>query len=50
MAMPVSVSKPIVGVDVAKNELVIYHAEVDLLETIPNTKAAIKKWLKALSC
>lgn len=49
MAMLVSTSKPIVGVDVAKNELVIYHAERDLLEAIPNTKAAIKKWLKALS-
>ena len=50
MAMPVSVSKPIVGVDVAKNEQVIYHAEADLLETIANNKAAIKKWLKTLSC
>ncbi|PTT25234.1 transposase [Pseudomonas sp. HMWF021] len=48
MAMSVSVSKPIVGVDVAKNELVIYQAELDLLETISNDKAAIKKWLKAL--
>ena len=48
MAMPVPVSKPIVGVDVAKNELVIYHAELDLLEVIPNNKTAIKKWLKAL--
>ncbi|SEP13620.1 hypothetical protein SAMN03159293_05443, partial [Pseudomonas sp. NFACC39-1] len=42
MAMPVSVTKPIVGVDVAKNELVIYHAELDVLEAIPNNKAAIK--------
>lgn len=48
MAMPVSVTKPIVGVDVAKNELVIYHAEHDLLEAIPNDKASIKKWLRAL--
>lgn len=48
MAMPVSVVKPIVGVDVAKDELVIYQAELDLLESIPNDKAAIKKWLKAL--
>ena len=48
MAMPVSVTKPIVGVDVAKNELVIYHAELDRLEEIPNNKAAIKQWLKAL--
>jgi transposase len=48
MAMPVPVSKPIVGVDVAKNELVIYQAALDLLEEIPNTKTAIKQWLKAL--
>lgn len=48
MAMPISVVKPIVGVDVAKNELVIYQAELDRLETISNDKAAIKKWLKAL--
>ena len=48
MAMAISVVKPIVGVDVAKNELVIYQAELDLLETITNDKAAIKKWLKAL--
>lgn len=49
MAMPVAIHQPIVGVDVAKDELVMYHAESDRLETIPNTKAAIKKWLKALS-
>lgn len=48
MAMPVPVSLPIVGVDVAKDELVIYHAESDKLETLPNNKTAIKKWLKAL--
>jgi transposase len=48
MAMLVCASKPIVGVDVAKDELVIYHAERDLQEAIPNTKTAIKQWLKAL--
>lgn len=48
MAMPIAITQPIVGVDVAKDELVIYHAASDRLETIPNTKAAIKKWLKAL--
>lgn len=46
--MPVSLSKPIVGVDVAKNELVIYQADSGLLEEIPNTKTSIKQWLKAL--
>lgn len=48
MAMPVTVSLPIVGVDVAKDELVIYRAESDALEAIPNNKSDIKKWLKAL--
>lgn len=48
MAMPVTVLQPIVGVDVAKDELVIYHAESDELETIPNNKTSIKNWLKAL--
>ncbi len=36
------------GVDVSQHELVIYHAELDLLEPIPNNKTAINKWLKAL--
>ena len=49
MAMPVATAQPIVGVDVAKDELVIYHAQSDRLETIPNTKAEIKKWLRALA-
>nr|WP_238156298.1 hypothetical protein [Pseudomonas baetica] len=31
-----------------QNELVIYQADSDLLEAIPNTKASIKQWLKAL--
>ncbi|MGX1208396.1 hypothetical protein AB7M30_004594 [Pseudomonas sp. F-14 TE3931] len=38
VAMPVSLSKPIVGVDVAKNELVIYQSDGDFLEEIPNTR------------
>lgn len=49
MAMLVAGSKQLIGVDVAKNELVIWHDEHGELITIPNTKAAIKKWLKALS-
>ncbi|MCJ2371129.1 transposase [Pseudomonas sp. RGM 3321] len=49
MAMRVTLEKPIIGVDVAKNELVIYHDQYDRLEAIPNTKAAITQWLKALA-
>ncbi|PTU04709.1 IS110 family transposase [Pseudomonas sp. HMWF031] len=48
MAMPVATTQPIVGVDVAKNELVIYHAQLDLLKPIANNKSAIKQWLKGL--
>ena len=48
MAMPVSLNRPIVGVDVAKNELVIFHRESERLEAIPNNKASIKKWLKTV--
>ena len=49
MAMPVATTQSIIGVDVAKDELVIYCAESDHLETISNTKAAIKKWLKTVA-
>ena len=49
MAMPVATTQSIIGVDVAKDELVIYCAESDQLETISNTKAAIKKWLKTVA-
>ncbi|KMY00112.1 transposase [Pseudomonas syringae KCTC 12500] len=49
MAMRVTLEKPIIGVDVAKNELVIYHDQYDRLEAIPNTKVAITQWLKALA-
>lgn len=48
MAMPVSLSRPIVGVDVAKKELVIFHRESERLETIQNDKTSIRKWLKTV--
>lgn len=48
MAMPVSESRPVIGVDVAKKELVIYEESRDQLVAIPNNKADIKKWLKGL--
>lgn len=48
MAMSVSESRPVIGVDVAKKELVIYDEGRDHLLAIPNTKADIKKWLKSL--
>lgn len=48
MATSAPVSSPIIGVDVAKDELVIYHQDQDRLETIANTAGAIKRWIKAL--
>lgn len=48
MATSVPVSNPIIGIDVAKDELVIYHQDQDRLETIANTAVAIKRWLKRL--
>ena len=46
--MAMRVSKSIVGVDVAKVELVIYEPDQDLLTSITNDKPAIKRWLKTL--
>ena len=48
MAISAPDSNTIVGVDVAKAELVIYNAQRGQLETIANSKVEIKKWLKAL--
>src|SRR5476649_2276751 len=47
-AMAMRVSKSIVGVDVAKIELVTFQADLDLLLPIANEKSAIKRWLKTL--
>lgn len=46
--MAMRVSKSIVGVDVAKVELVTYRADLDLLTSITNEKPAITRWLKTL--
>lgn len=46
--MAMRVSKSIVGIDVAKIELVTFQADLDLLIPIPNEKSSIKRWLKTL--
>lgn len=46
--MAMRVSKSIVGVDVAKVELVTYQADSDQLTSIANQKPEIKRWLKTL--
>lgn len=37
-----------VGVDVAKDELVIVRSDLRSVEALPNTRSAIRRWLKAL--
>lgn len=46
--MAMNVSQSIIGVDVAKAEVVVYQVETSELKVIPNTKSEIKAWLKAL--
>lgn len=44
--MAMQVQHSFIGIDVAKDELVIYDASQHSLITIPNTPAAIRRWLK----
>lgn len=46
--MTISTSQAVVGVDVAKAELVIYRADLDENQTISNDGPSIKRWLKSL--
>lgn len=46
MAMPVN--PVLIGIDVSKAELVIARSDTEHVETIVNTAAAIKRWLKSL--
>jgi transposase len=46
--MAMQVQRSLIGIDVAKDELVIYDAGQNSLVTIPNTPAAIRRWLKTL--
>lgn len=47
--MAMQVAESIVGVDVAKMELVIYHEDSELEVTVANDTKGIKRWLKTLS-
>ena len=46
--MAMTVSQSIIGVDVAKAEVVIYQTETDELKIVPNTKTELKAWLNTL--
>lgn len=46
--MTISDSQAVIGVDVAKHEIVAYRADVDQSVIIANDRCALKKWLKTL--
>jgi len=46
--MTILTSQTVVGIDVAKAEIVVYRADQQTLESIKNERAALKRWLKTL--
>lgn len=46
--MAMTVSQSIIGVDVAKAEVVVHQSETDELRIVRNNKTALKEWLKSL--
>ncbi len=46
--MAIRVSRSVIGVDVAKSEIVVYQADLDQIQIIPNSRSALKQWLESL--
>ena len=46
--MAMTVSQSIIGVDVAKAEVVVYRSETAETTIVPNNKPELKTWLKSL--
>ena len=46
--MTISNSQVVVGVDVAKDEIVVYRADQQKTQVVTNERAALKQWLKKL--
>ncbi len=46
--MAMTVSQSIIGVDVAKAEVVVYQIETDETKSVPNNKTELKAWIKSL--
>lgn len=40
--------QPLIGIDVAKHELVVYRQDLEIQETLENRKPILKKWLRGL--
>ncbi|WP_166226359.1 IS110 family transposase [Pseudomonas atagonensis] len=41
-------SQVVIGVDVAKDEIVVYRSDLDAIKIVSNARPALKKWLKTL--
>lgn len=46
--MTIPTSQTVVGIDIAKAEIVVYRADLQAIESVKNDRASIKRWLKGL--
>ena len=46
--MTIPTSQTVVGIDIAKAEIVVFRADLQTIESVKNDRAALKRWLKAL--
>ncbi|WP_367085435.1 transposase [Pseudomonas sp. HOU2] len=46
--MTILTSQTVVGIDIAKTEIVVYRADLETIEAVKNDRAALKRWLKTL--
>lgn len=46
--MTILTSQTVLGVDVAKAEVLVYRADLQTTQAIPNNRTALKRWLKTL--
>ena len=46
--MTILTSQTVVGIDIAKAEIVVYRSDLQITDTIKNDRTALKRWLKTL--
>ena len=46
--MTILTSQTVVGIDIAKAEIVVYRSDLQAIDTIKNDRTALKRWLKTL--
>nr|BFE94965.1 hypothetical protein GCM10020185_55010 [Pseudomonas brassicacearum subsp. brassicacearum] len=44
--MTILTSQTVVGIDIAKAEIVVYRSDLQAIDTIKNDRTALKRWLK----